>query len=134
MISIFPVSKKFTFTELTFSQPGNFLKKLFIYRFGSIHRGLKRKIKGIVHDESASGKTVFIEPAERAEYPYKCLLDGILCIVVRNDQPAYVPVDRFLVRIHQQPEAFVGMLPHCKNDIFVVCSHYATGIIHFVIS
>jgi DNA mismatch repair protein MutS2 len=29
--------------------------------------GLKRKLKGIVHDESATGKTVFVEPAEVVE-------------------------------------------------------------------
>ena len=29
--------------------------------------GMKRKIRGIVHDESATGKTVFIEPAEVGE-------------------------------------------------------------------
>ena len=29
--------------------------------------GMKRKIRGIVHDESATGKTVFIEPAEMVE-------------------------------------------------------------------
>mgnify|MGYP002517093467 CR=1 FL=1 len=29
--------------------------------------GLKRRIKGIVHDESASGKTVFVEPTEAVE-------------------------------------------------------------------
>ena len=29
--------------------------------------GLKRKLRGIVHDESATGKTVFIEPAEVVE-------------------------------------------------------------------
>lgn len=32
-----------------------------------VTQGLKRKLKGIVHDESASGKTVFIEPAEVVE-------------------------------------------------------------------
>src|SRR5574344_893708 len=32
-----------------------------------VTQGLKRKIKGIVHDESASGKTVFIEPSEVVE-------------------------------------------------------------------
>lgn len=32
-----------------------------------VTQGLKRRIKGIVHDESASGKTVFIEPTEVVE-------------------------------------------------------------------
>lgn len=32
-----------------------------------VSAGLKRKVNGIVHDESATGKTVFIEPAEVVE-------------------------------------------------------------------
>ena len=32
-----------------------------------VSQGLKRRIRGIVHDESASGKTVFVEPAEVVE-------------------------------------------------------------------
>jgi len=32
-----------------------------------VTQGLKRKVKGIVHDESASGKTVYIEPTEVVE-------------------------------------------------------------------
>ncbi len=32
-----------------------------------VNPSYKRKIKGIVHDESASGKTVFIEPSEVVE-------------------------------------------------------------------
>jgi DNA mismatch repair protein MutS2 len=32
-----------------------------------VNPSFKRKIRGIVHDESASGKTVFIEPAEVVE-------------------------------------------------------------------
>ncbi len=32
-----------------------------------VNPSFKRKIKGIVHDESASGKTVFIEPSEVVE-------------------------------------------------------------------
>ncbi len=32
-----------------------------------VTQGLKRKIKGIIHDESATGKTVFIEPTEVVE-------------------------------------------------------------------
>ena len=32
-----------------------------------VQPGMKRKIKGIVHDESATGRTVFIEPAEVVE-------------------------------------------------------------------
>lgn len=32
-----------------------------------VTQGLKRRIRGIVHDESASGKTVFIEPSEVVE-------------------------------------------------------------------
>lgn len=32
-----------------------------------VTQGLKRRIRGIVHDESASGKTVFIEPTEVVE-------------------------------------------------------------------
>ena len=34
--------------------------------------GLKKKISGIVHDESATGKTVFIEPTEVVEAIIKC--------------------------------------------------------------
>lgn len=33
-----------------------------------IAAGLKKRLRGIVHDESASGKTVFIEPAEVIEF------------------------------------------------------------------
>ena len=47
--------------------------------------GLKRKIKGIVHDESASGKTVFIEPAEGVDPKVRPFSHAWLATVVTRD-------------------------------------------------
>jgi DNA mismatch repair protein MutS2 len=65
--------------------------------------GLKRKIKGIVHDESASGRTVFIEPTE---------------VVEANNRIRELESDerQEIIRILRDIASYIR--PHCEEIIF----------------
>lgn len=65
--------------------------------------GLKRKIKGIVHDESASGRTVYIEPEE---------------VVEANNRIRELKSDERheVIRILREVANFVR--PHCEEILF----------------
>ena len=65
--------------------------------------GMKRKIKGIMHDESASGRTVFIEPSE---------------VVEANNRIRELESDERheVIRILREVSSYVR--PHCEEIIF----------------
>lgn len=93
--------------------------------------GMKRKIKGIVHDESATGKTVFIEPAEVVEANNKIReLEGeekreIIRIltefstVIRPQVPAILSSYEFLAKIDfiRAKAVFSIEAKACKPDV-----------------
>ena len=61
---------------------------------------------------------------EVAEYPYECLLCGILCVGVRHHHSAYVPIYRLLVALHQQSETLFGIAAHYLYYVIVADFHY----------
>lgn len=65
--------------------------------------GMKRKIKGIMHDESASGRTVFIEPSE---------------VVEANNRIRELESDERheVIRILREVASYIR--PHCEEIIF----------------
>lgn len=65
--------------------------------------GLKRRIKGIIHDESASGRTVYIEPEEVVEANNRIR-------ELRSDERHEV------IRILREVATFIR--PHCEEIIF----------------
>lgn len=93
--------------------------------------GMKRKIRGIVHDESATGKTVFIEPAEVVEANNRIReLEGeerreiirILTefsVVVRPQVPAILSSYEFLAEIDfiRAKAVFSIEAKACKPDV-----------------
>lgn len=63
--------------------------------------GLKRKIKGIVHDESATGKTVYIEPTEVVE------ANNLIRLLQANEQKEII---RILTAVTQTIRPYVEPL------------------------
>lgn len=71
----------------------------------------------------ASQRAIAPIVAERAIDSHEGFLRGILCIIMRNHQSAYVPVNRFLILHHQHSESVLRAFLQRIHYAIVIYTH-----------